>query len=71
MEVIVEKDNHAVVLIQPAPRPGRLFSECITLAEKYEQELGYIPTLDAGFGKDLEEIIASRREPNGPVPASL
>jgi antitoxin (DNA-binding transcriptional repressor) of toxin-antitoxin stability system len=62
-EVIVEKDDHPVVLIQPAPRPGRLLSECIALAEKYEQELGYAPTLDDGFGSDLEEIIASHREP--------
>ena len=63
-EVIVEKDDHPVVLIQPAPRPGRLLSECIALAEKYEQELGYAPTLDDAFGRDLEEIIASHREPH-------
>jgi antitoxin (DNA-binding transcriptional repressor) of toxin-antitoxin stability system len=62
-EVIVEKDDHPVVLIQPAIRPGRLLSECIAMAERYEQQLGYTPTLDDGFGKDLEEIIASRVEP--------
>ena len=62
-EVVVEKDDHPVVLIQPAARPGRLLSECLALAEKHEEELGYAPTLDDGFGKDLEEIIASRREP--------
>ena len=58
-EVIVEKDQRPVVLIQPAPRPDRLLSECIALAEAH----GSTVTLDEGFGKDLEEIIDSRREP--------
>jgi hypothetical protein len=40
-----------------------LLSECLALAEKHERELGYGPTLDEGFGKDLEEIIASHSEP--------
>jgi antitoxin (DNA-binding transcriptional repressor) of toxin-antitoxin stability system len=61
-EVIVEKDDHPVVLIQPAPRSGRLLSECIALAEKYEQALGYAPTLHDAFGTDPEQIIASHRE---------
>ena len=58
-EVIVEKDQRPVVVIQPAPRPGRLLSECIALAEAH----GSTVTLDESFGKDLEEIIYSRREP--------
>src|SRR5579884_3708872 len=62
-EVIVEKDHHPVVLIQPAPRPGRLLSESLALAEKHERELGYAPTLDGEFGKDLEEIIGSHSKP--------
>jgi hypothetical protein len=40
-------------------RPGRLLSQCIALAEAH----GSTATLDEGFGKDLEEIIRSHREP--------
>ncbi len=58
-EVIVEKDQGPVVVMQPAPRPGRLLSECIAMAEAH----GSAATLDEGFGKDLEEIIHSHREP--------
>lgn len=65
-EVIVEKDQRAVALIQPAPRPGRLLSECIALARAHEEKRGHAPTLDDDFGKDLEEIVASRREPLEP-----
>jgi antitoxin (DNA-binding transcriptional repressor) of toxin-antitoxin stability system len=59
-EVIVEKDQRPVALIQPAPRPGRLLSECIALARAHEAESGRAPTLDDAFGTDLQEIIASR-----------
>jgi len=62
-EVIVEKGLRPVALIQPAPRAGRLLSECIALAKAYEEETGRAPTLDDQFAKDLDEIIASRREP--------
>jgi antitoxin (DNA-binding transcriptional repressor) of toxin-antitoxin stability system len=57
--VIVEKDQRPVAVIQPPPQPGRLLSECIALAEAH----GSTVTLDEDFGKDLEEIIHSRREP--------
>jgi antitoxin (DNA-binding transcriptional repressor) of toxin-antitoxin stability system len=58
-EVIVEKDRRPVAVIQPVPRPGRMLSDCIALAEAH----GSTVTLDEAFGKDLEEIIQSRREP--------
>lgn len=58
-EVIVEKDRRPAVVMRPAPRPGRLLSECIALAEAR----GSTVTLDEDFSKDLEEIINSRREP--------
>ncbi|HTS49925.1 MAG TPA: hypothetical protein VMH05_18380 [Bryobacteraceae bacterium] len=58
-EVIVERDHAPVALIQPPPRPGRLLSECIALAESH----GTSVTLDDEFGKDLEDIIQSHREP--------
>jgi antitoxin (DNA-binding transcriptional repressor) of toxin-antitoxin stability system len=55
-EVIAEKDRRPMAVIQPAPRPGRLLSECVALAESHGSEV----TLDEDFGKDLEEIIKSR-----------
>jgi antitoxin (DNA-binding transcriptional repressor) of toxin-antitoxin stability system len=58
-EVFVEKDRRPTIVIQAAPRPGRLLSECIALAESCDSTL----TLDEDFGKDLEEIIQSRRKP--------
>ncbi|HKA56921.1 MAG TPA: hypothetical protein VKJ47_25030 [Candidatus Binatia bacterium] len=58
-EVIVERDQRPVVVIQPAPRPGRLLSECIALAQSH----GSTVTLDEGFGKDLEVIMRNRRDP--------
>jgi hypothetical protein len=57
--VIVERDQRPVAVIQPAPRAGRLLSECIALAETH----GSTVTLDEDFSQDLEEIISSRREP--------
>lgn len=57
-EVVVEKDQRPVAVIQPARRPGRLLSECIALAEAH----GSTVTLDEGFGRDLEEIIQSHPE---------
>ena len=58
-EVIVEKDQRPVALIQPPPRAGRLLSECIALAEAHGSNV----TLDEDFGKDLEEVINRHREP--------
>jgi len=58
-EVIVEKDKRPVAVIQPAPRPGRMLSECVALAEAHGSNV----TLDEHFGKDLEEIINSHLEP--------
>ena len=61
-EVIVEKDMLPVVRIQPAARPGRLLSECISRAKAREAARGHVVTLDDEFGRDLEDIIAGRRE---------
>jgi len=62
-EVVVEQDNRPVAILKPAQQPGRLLSECIALAKAHEEELGYVPTLDDDFGRDMEEIISGRREP--------
>lgn len=61
-EVIVERDMRPVARLQPAPRPGRLLSECIALAKAHEAEKGTVPPLDDEFRRDLEEIIAGRRD---------
>ena len=61
-EVIVERDHAPVALLQPPPRVGRPLSECIALAEAHGSHV----TLDDQFGKDLEEIINSHREPLDP-----
>ena len=61
-EVIVERDMRPVARLQPAPRPGRLLSECIALAKAYEAKLGYAPIPDEDFAKDVQAGIDSRRD---------
>ncbi len=63
-EVIIEQDSRPVAVLRPveSPRPGRLLSESIALPEAH----GSIVTLDGDFGRDLEEIINSHREPLNP-----
>jgi len=56
-EVVVERDHRAVAVIKPVKGPGRPIDECIALAKAH----GSGATLDEGFAKDLEEIIANRR----------
>jgi antitoxin (DNA-binding transcriptional repressor) of toxin-antitoxin stability system len=58
-EIVVEKDRRPVAVIRQPSRPGRKLSECIALAEAH----GSTVTLDAGFGADLTDIIASHEEP--------
>ena len=58
-EVVVEQDNRPVAVIRPVKGPGRLLSECIALAEAH----GSTAILDDAFRRDLEDIIASHREP--------
>jgi len=61
-EIIIEHDARPVAVVRPAePRPGRLLSESIALADAHAKELGYEPTIDAEFAADLREIIASRK----------
>jgi len=62
-EVVIENGARPVAVLRSAdPRPGRLLSESIALAETH----GSTVTLDGGFGRDLEEIINSHREPLKP-----
>jgi len=62
-EVVIEKDERPVAVLRSAePHSGRLLSESIALAEAH----GSTATLDGNFGRDLEEIINSHREPLNP-----
>jgi antitoxin (DNA-binding transcriptional repressor) of toxin-antitoxin stability system len=62
-EIVIENDARPVAVLRSAePQPGRLLSESIALAEAH----GATATLDGDFGKDLEEIINSHREPLNP-----
>ena len=61
-EVVIEHDARPVAVVRSAdPRPGRLLSESIALAEAHAKESGYEPTMDPDFAADLKEIINSRK----------
>lgn len=49
--------------MEPLKPVGRKLSECIAIAEAYEKELGYAPTPDADFARDVQEFIDAHREP--------
>jgi hypothetical protein len=61
-EVIVERDAQPVAVIKSPQFQERSIDECIALASAH----GSHATLDDKFGKDLEDIINSRREPLSP-----
>ena len=61
-EVIIEKDARPVAIVRPAEPHVRLLSESLRLAKEH----GSTATLDGDFGRDLEEIINSHREPLNP-----
>jgi antitoxin (DNA-binding transcriptional repressor) of toxin-antitoxin stability system len=62
-EVVIERDAQPVAVLRSAePQPGRLLSESIALAKAH----GSTVTLDGDFGRDLEDIINSHREPLTP-----
>jgi hypothetical protein len=65
-EVIVEQDHRPVAIIRTPEGPGRKISECIALAKAYEQRLGYAPTPDPDFAKDVQAAIDAHREPLNP-----
>lgn len=53
-EVVIESDAKPIAMIIPfRPRPGRLLSEAIAMAEAR----GSTVTLDEDFGRDLEDVI--------------
>ena len=62
-EVIVEREDHRPVAVISSPhRSGRPITEILREAKQRNSTV----TLDADFGKDLEEIIASHQQPWNP-----
>jgi antitoxin (DNA-binding transcriptional repressor) of toxin-antitoxin stability system len=61
-EVVIEHDARPVAILRPAEPQVRLLSESLRLAREH----GSTVTLDGDFGRDLEEIINSHREPLSP-----
>ena len=61
-EVVIESNARPVAVVRPAEPQVRLLSESLRLAKEH----GSKATLDGDFGRDLEEIINSHREPLTP-----
>lgn len=64
VEIVIEQEHLPVAVIKPsAPaRPGRKLKECIAMAKAYEAKLGYAPTMDEDFAKDVQSGIDGRRD---------
>jgi antitoxin (DNA-binding transcriptional repressor) of toxin-antitoxin stability system len=58
-EIVIERDTEAVAVIRPVEPHVRLLSESLHLA----RERGSKNTLDGDFGRDLENVVNSHREP--------
>jgi antitoxin (DNA-binding transcriptional repressor) of toxin-antitoxin stability system len=61
-EVVIERNAEAVAVLRPAAPNVRLLSESLRLAK----ERGSNTTLDGEFGRDLEAVVTSHREPLTP-----
>jgi hypothetical protein len=61
-EVVIERNAEAVAVLRPAAPNVRLLSESLRL----EKERGSNSTLDGEFGRDLEAVVTSHREPLTP-----
>lgn len=61
-EVVIERDAEVVAVIRPAAPHVRLLSASLRLAK----ERGSSATLDDEFGRDLEAVVSSHREPLTP-----
>ena len=66
LEVVIEQDHQPVAVLTTLHNanrgPGRKLSECIALAKRYEERLGYAPLPDADFASDVQAGIDGRRE---------
>ena len=65
-EVIVERDHRAVAVIRTPGAPGRKIADCIIRAKAFESALGFSPSHDTDFSKDVDAAIAAHREPLHP-----
>jgi antitoxin (DNA-binding transcriptional repressor) of toxin-antitoxin stability system len=61
-EVVIERNAEAAAVLRPAAPNTRLLSESLRLA----RERGSNNTLDDEFGRDLETVVSSHREPLTP-----
>ena len=61
-EVVIERNAEAVAVLRSAAADIRLLSESLRLAN----ERGSNATLDDEFGRDLETVVSSHREPLNP-----
>jgi antitoxin (DNA-binding transcriptional repressor) of toxin-antitoxin stability system len=61
-EVVIERNAEAVAVLRPAAPNVRLLSASLRLAK----ERGSNTTLDGEFGRDLEAVVTSHREPLPP-----
>jgi antitoxin (DNA-binding transcriptional repressor) of toxin-antitoxin stability system len=66
-EVIVERGHRPVARIAPVAGPGRPIDECIAAAKLYEERLGYAPTPDADFARDVQAGIDMHPEGLNPL----
>lgn len=67
IEVVVEQDHRPVAVIIVPHGPGRPIGECIALAKSFETELGYAPTADPDFARDVQAAIDENRQPLTPL----
>jgi hypothetical protein len=68
VEVIVEQDHCPLAIIKTPQTLGRKISECIALAEAYEEKLGYAPVPDPDFASDVRAATEDYGEPFSPPP---
>jgi prevent-host-death family protein len=61
-EIVIGDDAHPVAVVRPAEPLVRWLSESLRLAKEHASAA----TLDKEFGRDLEEVIHSHREPLNP-----
>jgi antitoxin (DNA-binding transcriptional repressor) of toxin-antitoxin stability system len=62
VEVVIEQDHRPVAVLRAQSRSGRPITDVLRQAKERNSSV----TLDAEFGRDLEEIIATHRRPWNP-----
>lgn len=62
VEIVIEQDDQPVAVLKAQNRSGRPITDILREARQRNSTV----TLDEDFGKDLEEIVASRQNPWNP-----